>query len=99
LRSRWDPSRQNTVVLLTDGHNDDAHGLSLPTVLRVLRAENDPGRPVPLVGLAYGKDSDQPALSAMSAATGGVTYRVDSADQVRAVMLDAIARRPGTANG
>jgi Ca-activated chloride channel family protein len=97
LRHGWDPARQNTVVLLTDGRNDNPKGLTLPDVLHRLGAENDPRHPVALVGLAFGPGSDLPALRALAKATGGVAYRVDNPAQIRAVLSDAIARRPGTA--
>jgi hypothetical protein len=74
VRRGWDPDRVNSVVLLTDGRNDDTDGIDLTTLLAELRAENDPQRPVPVISLVYGPDADAAALRAISDATGGATY-------------------------
>lgn len=93
VRAQWQPGRVNSVVLLTDGQNDDAHGIGLTRLLTLLRNENDPQRPVPLITIAYGADSPVSALRAMSAATGGATYLAEDPRQVRQVFLQAIQQR------
>src|SRR5262249_10102788 len=45
----------NAVVVLTDGKNDDASGISLDGLLGELTKRFDLGRPVHLVMIAYGK--------------------------------------------
>jgi hypothetical protein len=93
VRRGWDPDRVNSVVLLTDGRNDDADGIDLATLLAQLRAEDDPQRPVPVISLVYGPDADAAALRAISDATGGATYVARDPRQVGQIMLDAFGRR------
>jgi Ca-activated chloride channel homolog len=93
VRENWEPGRVNSVVLLTDGRNDDSHGIGLSELLTLLRAENDPQRPVPLITIAYGEQGPVSALRAMSAATGGATYVAKDPRQVRQVFLEAIQQR------
>jgi hypothetical protein len=93
VRRGWDPDRVNSVVLLTDGRNDDADGIDLATLLAQLRAEDDPQRPVPVISLVYGPDADAPALRAISEATGGATYVARDPRDVGKIMLDAFGRR------
>jgi hypothetical protein len=93
VRRGWDPDRVNSVVLLTDGRNDDTDGIDLATLLAQLRAENDPQRPVPVISLVYGPDADAAALRAISHATGGATYVARDPRQVGQIMLDAFGRR------
>jgi Ca-activated chloride channel family protein len=93
VRAHWQPGRVNSVVLLTDGQNDDARGIDLTGLLALLRAEHDPRRPVPLITIAYGAQSPVDALRAMSAATGGATYLAKDPRQVRQVFLQAIQQR------
>ena len=93
VRAGWQPGRVNSVVLLTDGKNDDDHGIGLAELLLRLRAENDPRRPVPLITIAYGAQSPVGALRAMSAATGGATYVARDPRQVQQVFLEAIQQR------
>jgi hypothetical protein len=92
VRAQWEPGRVNSVVLLTDGQNDD-DGISLTKLLTLLRGEHDPRRPVPLITIAYGTQSPVDALRAMSAATGGATYIAKDPRQVRQVFLEAIQQR------
>jgi Ca-activated chloride channel family protein len=93
VRAQWEPGRVNSVVLLTDGQNDDDHGIDLTRLLTRLRAEHDPRRPVPLITIAYGAQSPVDALRAMSAVTGGATYIAKDPRQVRQVFLEAIQQR------
>src|SRR5204862_3431708 len=93
VRRGWDPDRVNSVVLLTDGRNDDTDGIDLTTLLAQLRAEDDPQRPVPVISLVYGPDADAEALRAISEATGGATYVARDPRQVGQIMLDAFGRR------
>jgi Ca-activated chloride channel family protein len=93
VRSDYDTTRTNAVVLLTDGHNQDPHGLRLAGLLDRLRAEQDPSRPVPVIAVAYGPDSDAASLRAISDVTGGATYVSADPRRIRSVLLDAIGQR------
>lgn len=93
VRAGWQPGRVNSVLLLTDGMNEDDQGIGLAELLRRLRAENDPRRPVPLITIAYGAQSPVGALRAMSAATGGAAYVAKDPRQVQQVFLEAIQQR------
>lgn len=92
-RSGWRPGRVNSVVLLTDGENADPDGIALSTLLRALRSEHDPRRPVPVITIAYGPGSDVAALRAISRATGGGAYQARNPLQIQQVLMDAIGRR------
>jgi hypothetical protein len=93
VRAHYDPRRVNAVVLLSDGANQDQSGLDLEQLLDRLRAGNDPARPVPVIAVAYGPDSDAAALRAISDVTGGATYVAADPRQIRQVFLDAIGQR------
>jgi Mg-chelatase subunit ChlD len=92
-RRGWDPTRVSSVVLLTDGRNEDRGGIGLAQLLRTLRDEADPARPVYLITIAYGPDTDTAALAAISRATGAEMYAAIDPLRIRAVLLDAIGRR------
>jgi hypothetical protein len=93
VRRTWDPTRANSVVLITDGANDDDQGITLSQLLTALRQENDPARPVALYAVAYGPVSDVPSLTAISSATGGQTYEAKDPATIGKVLMDAIGRR------
>jgi Ca-activated chloride channel family protein len=93
VRQDWDPARVNSVVLLTDGRDEDDGGIGLADLLATLQQESDPARPVPVITIGLGSGSDTEALAAISTATGGSTYLTQDGDDIYAVFEDAIGRR------
>ena len=92
VRQGWADGRVNSVVLVTDGRNDDADGIPLEQLVATLEAEAA-DRPVPVIALALGTDADVPALQEISRATHGATYEVQDVRQIREVLADALATR------
>lgn len=93
VRNTYDPSKVNTVVLMTDGRNVNPGGMTLDQLISSLRAQVDPARPVPIITIGMGSDVDEAALQAISAVTGGKTYLVKNPADIRGVFLDAILQR------
>lgn len=96
VRRTWDPERANSVVLITDGHNADRHGISLDKLVSTLRQENDPERPVAIYPIAYGPSSDFATLQQIAAAAGGKAYAAPDPRMISRVLRDAIGRRACT---
>ncbi|MGY1856645.1 substrate-binding domain-containing protein [Modestobacter sp. SYSU DS0290] len=93
-RDAYDPGSVNSVVLITDGDNDDdAAGLQLDQLLSTLRSESDPERPVKVIGIALGPDADLGALEQIGEATGGSAYQALDPEDLQATLFDAIRRR------
>ncbi len=93
VRNTYDPSKVNTVVLMTDGQNVDPGGITLNQLVSTLRSQFDPAHPTPIITIGIGTDADAAALQAISAATGGKTYLVRNPTDIRGVFLDAIIQR------
>jgi Ca-activated chloride channel homolog len=94
VRTNYDPARINSVLLLTDGRNeDDDFGIDLPTLLRTLRAEFDPAQPVPIITIGMGPDADLTTLSRISEITGGKAYAALDPNDIETVFLDAMIER------
>ena len=93
MRASYDPARVNAVLVLTDGMNDDQGSISLDGLLSTLTAEQDPNRPVPVISIAFGPDSDVEALSQISRATGGAAYESKDPRQIGEIFLDAVGQR------
>ncbi len=74
VRSGYDGRAVNTVVLLTDGRNEDPGSISLPHLLRTLGRERDPSHPVSVIAIGVGPDADAHALRRIVAVTGGRSY-------------------------
>ncbi len=93
MRAAWDPTKVNAVLILSDGMNDDEGSISLDDLLKTLTTEQDPSRPVPVVSIAFGPDSDVQSLAAISKATGGAAYQSRDPKQVGEIFLDAVGQR------
>ncbi|MDQ2583354.1 substrate-binding and VWA domain-containing protein [Saccharothrix yanglingensis] len=89
----YDPSKINSVTLITDGSNDDISSIDLPALLATLKAEVDPARPVPMIMVGLGKDADMDALRRIADATGGKAYQAMEPQDIRGVLLDGISQR------
>ena len=93
VRAGYDPNRVNAVLLLTDGMNDDNNSITLDQLLGTLTAEQDPSKPVPVIAIAFGPDSDVASLQQISKATGGATYLSQDPRQIGEIFLDAVGQR------
>ncbi len=92
-RDDYDPTAVNSVLVVTDGKDDDDAGVELGPLLATLRSEADPDRPVKVIGVALGPDAGLTALQQIADATGGAAYSaVDPADLHR-VLFDALRQR------
>jgi Ca-activated chloride channel family protein len=92
-RDAYDPGSVNSVVLITDGENDDDTGIQLDALLETLRSEADASKPVKVVGIALGPDADLDALQQIADATGGAAYQALDPEDLQGVLFDAIRRR------
>ncbi|MBY8853597.1 VWA domain-containing protein, partial [Saccharothrix sp. MB29] len=89
----YDPSKINSVTLITDGSNDDISSIDLPALISTLKAEVDPARPVPMIMVGLGEDADMDALRQIADATGGKAYQAMEPQDIRGVLLDGISQR------
>ncbi|MFF3448271.1 VWA domain-containing protein [Streptomyces sp. NPDC002667] len=82
--------RFNALVVLTDGVNRDPGSISRSDLVSELQKLADPERPVPLIAIAVGPDSDRREVDQIARATGGSGQRVNEPSQIHAAMLRAI---------
>jgi Ca-activated chloride channel family protein len=92
-RDAYDPKSVSSVVLITDGENEDDTGIQLDALLDTLRGEADPTRPVKVIAIALGPDADLGALQQIADATGGAAYQALDPEDLQGVLFDAIRRR------
>jgi hypothetical protein len=94
VRDSYDPSKVNSVVLMTDGKNGDTNSTrTLGQLLAQLKSLADPRRPVRVITIGIGSGTDATALGKIASATGGKFYLVQDASDISGVFLDAIAQR------
>lgn len=94
VQEGYDPAYVNSVVLITDGENDDSTGgLKLDELLSELEAAADPQRPVRIVAIGIGPDTDPSALQAIADATGGTSYVATQPSDIETVFFRALLAR------
>ncbi|MFI6102526.1 substrate-binding domain-containing protein [Lentzea sp. NPDC051213] len=91
--SGYDPAKVNSVVLMTDGRNDDVSSIDTNALIETLKREADPAKPVPIIMVGLGDEVDMDALRAISGATGGKAYQARNPEDIRGVLLDAVSQR------
>ncbi|GAB3588397.1 substrate-binding domain-containing protein [Calidifontibacter terrae] len=88
------PGFINSVVVLTDGKNDDPDGgLNLQQLLTNLGKVYNPKKPVKVVLIAMGADTDPGALRQIATATDGLSYVTKSPSEIATVFIDAFLHR------
>jgi hypothetical protein len=98
VRDSWVGGRINSVIMFTDGKNENPGGLTLQQLVTQLKKLNDPERPVRMVIIGIGDQVDPKELQAITDATsaGGVFVAQDPA-KINDIFLEAIATRSGAA--
>jgi Ca-activated chloride channel homolog len=92
-RADYDPTSVTSVVIITDGQDEDGDGIGLETLVQALGDEVDPSRPVKVIGIALGPDADLGALEQIAAATGGAAYSAVDENDLQSVLFDALRQR------
>ena len=92
----YEDGQISTVLLVTDGRNDDPKGgLSLSELKKKLRDAVDPKRPVDISTLAIGEDVNTKELSDIAKITGsgGTVYTAKTPQDVSAVLAASLQNR------
>jgi hypothetical protein len=89
----YDDDYVNSVVVMTDGKNDDpGGGLDLEGLLARIRATSKADRPVRVITIGMG-EADPSALEAISRATGGTSYIANTPADIQRVFVQALLAR------
>ncbi|MCR5978420.1 VWA domain-containing protein [Gordonia jinghuaiqii] len=97
VQETYDPNYSNSVIIMTDGQNEDPDSITLNSLLAELKRLEDPARPVLVLTIGISDDADSDALRQISEATGGTTYVAKNAADIRTVFVDAIQARVAAA--
>ena len=92
-QEQYDPEAVSSVVIVTDGTNEDGSGIGIGELLQALADEADPQRPVKVIGVALGPDADITALQQIGDATGGAAYSAVDPTDLQDVLFDALRQR------
>jgi hypothetical protein len=94
VQKEWEPGKVNSVVLFTDGKNDDKSGLSQAALLNQLKKIRDPEQPVQVIIIGIGADVSRAELKSITDVTGGAPFVTADPTKIGEIFLQAIALRP-----
>ncbi|HEX2771553.1 MAG TPA: VWA domain-containing protein, partial [Micromonosporaceae bacterium] len=94
VQEGWEPGRVNSVVILTDGQNEDANGITQAKLLSDLKAVADPKRPIQVVIIGIGNEVNEAELASITKVTGGGVFVTEDPAKIGDIFLRAISLRP-----
>ncbi|MBU2662558.1 substrate-binding and VWA domain-containing protein [Actinoplanes bogorensis] len=96
IKQGWQPGVSNSVVIYTDGQNDNPGGLTIDELVARMTKLRDPKKPVRMIIIGMGTAIDRKELEAITraAGSGGVFIATDPAT-IGEIFLEAIASRKG----
>lgn len=89
----YNPAYYNSLVLMTDGANDDPGSISLTQLLQELEALHDPDRPVRIIPVGISADADMESLDKIADATGGQAYEARDPQDILKVLASGLLTR------
>jgi len=92
MHQNYNPQNENAIILLSDGANEDSTGATLKDVLNEIHKLNRGHQKVAIYTGGLGPDADYSALRKIALASGGYTYRIDSAVSGEQALLDGLRR-------
>jgi hypothetical protein len=96
VRDSWQSGRVNSVVLFTDGKNDNADGITRSQLVAELTKLRDPKRPVRMVIIGIGNEVDRAELKVIADASGsGGVFIAEDPTKMGEIFLQAVATRTG----
>jgi hypothetical protein len=96
VQADWQPGVVNSVILFTDGKNENKAGLKKDELVRQMKKLSDPTKPVRMVIIGIGDEVDPNELETITNATqaGGV-FIAEDPTKISQIFLQAISSRTG----
>ncbi|MGH3875403.1 MAG: substrate-binding and VWA domain-containing protein [Actinophytocola sp.] len=87
----WEAGRMNTVVVMTDGQDDNDSDITRAQLLDELRKLQNPRRPLKLIGIGIGPDVNAAELTALTKVTGGQAFVAPDPSKIGDVFYSALS--------
>ncbi|WNM36985.1 substrate-binding domain-containing protein [Micromonospora halotolerans] len=94
VQQDWEPGKVNSIVLFTDGKNEDDHGISQKALLSQLKQLRDEEQPVQVIIIGIGTEVSLAELTSITKETGGGAFVTTDPSKIGEIFLQAIALRP-----
>jgi ABC-type Fe3+ transport system substrate-binding protein len=92
MHETFDKRANNSIILLSDGANEDGTGATLKETLAEIKKLNRGREKVTIYTAALGPDADFSAMKKIADASGGHAYQVDNALDGQTALLDGLRR-------
>ncbi|MBM7788094.1 VWA domain-containing protein [Tenggerimyces flavus] len=92
-RQNFESGRSNTMVLLTDGKDDNVSNTNLETLVRQLRNETTADKPIQVILVGLGPDADIGVLRQLADAMGGQAFKAQNTEDMQSIVIDALLSR------
>ena len=89
----YDPAYSNSVIIMTDGRNEDPDSISLQNLVSELNIMKNPARRIPVVAVGISEDADEAALEKIAKATGGQVFVARDPKDIGPILLQAVSFR------
>ncbi|WP_018655568.1 substrate-binding domain-containing protein [Actinomadura flavalba] len=90
----YKPEFGNSILLLTDGKNDDpGGGPTLRQTLNEIKRLKDPNKPIQINMIGFGDGVDRNELEQIAAATNGSVQIAMTAEEIKKIFLAMLSRR------
>ncbi|MBO3739775.1 VWA domain-containing protein [Actinoplanes flavus] len=96
VKANYAQNKSNSVILFTDGENQNADGMTRPQLLSALKKAQDPKTPIRLVLIAVGPDVNLDELKEISGVVkGSGVFPAEDPTKITAIFAQAIGSRTG----
>jgi len=96
VQDGWAAGRVNSVVIFTDGKNEDGNGLGRDELLAELAKVADPERPIQVIIIGIGDGVSQEEMESITNTTGGGVFVTEDPANIGDIFLRGLALRPST---
>ena len=93
VQDGWDGGRINSLVVLTDGQNDDAVSLTIDQLIAELQKIADPSRPIMVILIGMGTTVAKAEMERITKTIGGGTFVAPDPAKIGEIFLQAISLR------
>jgi Ca-activated chloride channel homolog len=93
VQDGYDPGAVNTLMVMTDGQNDDQSGLTLDQLIAELKKVLDPKRPVNVILIGIGTSVGQAEMERITNSVGGGTFLAPDPAKIGEIFLKAVSLR------
>ncbi|MEV4714416.1 substrate-binding domain-containing protein [Micromonospora sp. NPDC049374] len=97
VQANWEPGKVNSIVLFTDGKNEDANGISQKALLAELKRIKDPEQPIQVIIIGIGTEVSKSELDTIAKSAGGGAFVATDPTKIGDIFLRAIALRKAPA--